>query len=165
MAKHSRGALKVLRCSAALTLGALADNTVVIVDVSGSDFDREMFLLSAKITSSLRNLTAGEGPIHVGFAHSDYTAAEINEWFNANNFLSADKVEQEQGRRLCRDIGVFNGLSTEESLADGRPMSTKLRFLAQEGANLTYWARNSSGATLTTGGIIEFNGKIFAKGA
>ncbi len=164
MVRHKKRSSKrfvVLRMGTGLPLLTLADNTVVKQDVQSVDFDNEIWLSSSDIQISLRGATPGEGPIMVGFAHGDYTVAEINEWYTSTNFLSADMVEQEQGRRKCRDIGTLAVIASSESLNDGKAIRVKIGIKIQSGQNLSFWARNSSGASLTTGSVIEFNGKLY----
>ena len=151
----------MLRMGSGLPLLTVADNTIVKQDVQSVDFDNEIWLQSADISVSIRGATAGEGPIMIGFAHGDYSVTEINEWYTASNFLSADKVEQEQGRRLCRDIGTLANVSGEEVMNDGKAIRIPLKMKIQSGQNLAFWARNSSGAPLTTGAVVEFNGKLY----
>ncbi len=113
---------------------------------------------------SLHNLTAGQGPIIVGVAHSDYTDAEIEEFVeNVTSWTQSDQISQERSRRKIRQIGVFSGVGAEEVLNDGKPIRTKCRWQLQDGQALNFWAYNASGAVLTTGGVVDFFGKAYTR--
>lgn len=154
--------LKVVRQSTGLALGALADQTVIKADLN--DVDREQFLLSAKGVFSLAGLTEGQGPILFGFAHGDYSVSEIAECINASaGWASADQIAQEQSRRKVRIIGEFSGNETDETLNDGQKVKTVLKFMLQEGQNLSIWAMNRSGGALTTGAVLKGDYQCFMR--
>lgn len=154
--------LKVVRQSNGLALSTLADQTVIKADLT--DVDREQFLLSAKGVYTLAGLTEGEGPIMIGFAHGDYTTAEIAECISATgSWASADQIAQEQARRKVRIIGEFSGNETDEVLNDGLKVKTVLKFMLQEGQNLALWAMNRSGGSLTTGAVLKGDYQVFMR--
>ncbi len=64
-----------------LSLGTLAGDTLLSGAVPDSVTEKA-WLSSVKCAWALRNYTvaAGDGPIHVGVAHNDYTDAEIEAW-------------------------------------------------------------------------------------
>lgn len=112
----------------------------------------------------MRNHTGSEGPVTVGFAHGDYTVAEIKEALEANAGLSdSDQVAIEQARRKVRVAGHFTGLSTDEVLNDGKMLRTRLNFRLGDSDELAIWAYNQNGAALTTGSVVECMGKLYAK--
>ncbi len=166
-AAKRRRRIQVGRFSANLALATLASADLLGGDLfSGQTFDDRNFLVSMDGTWSIRTLTAGEGPIHVGVAHSDYTDAEIEEWFESSGNIGQHlKSEQERAARKCRFVGTFAGLSTEEVLNDGKPIRTTLKFMAEEGMALKFWALNNSGAVLTTGAILLSAGQVYYKRA
>ncbi len=150
------------RVSAAKLLATLADVTLISGDLSASGVNDRWFVMSAKLTWAIRNLTAGEGPIHVGLAHGRYTDAQVEEWIEATTSWDVTNVTaQEHSRRMCRHVGTFNGLFTEEVLNDGRPIKTPLRWMLSEGENIKFWAYNASGAALTTASAVLVNGVCF----
>jgi len=154
---------RVIPVRADLSLGALVNLDMVSGPVTATS--TEAFrLFTVKLTWSLRDLTPGEGPIFVGLAHGDYTAAEIEEWLEATSAIQqGDKIAQEQSSRLCRRVGSFAGALAEETLNDGKPIRTKLNWMMATGQTLQMWAYNRSGATLTTGGSIVAEGTGFLR--
>ncbi len=126
-------------------------------------FTNNIFLMSIKNDWTIRGLTAGEGPIEFGVAHGDYSDAEIEEALEVTFQEPGDKIEEEHARRLVRRVGVLHGLASNEAYNDGREKKTKLNFVIQEDKGLRMWARNLSGAALTTGGVITITGNMFGK--
>lgn len=145
-----------------LALAALADNTVLTGDLLGT-LGRGLYVVSADLTWSLRDKTAGQGPINVGICHGDYSVTEVAEalssWTDPD-----DKIATEKARRLVRRVGVFSGNnSTEESLNDGKPIRTKVKIAIGDGQSLKAFALNDSGAALTTGSILQCYGMIYGR--
>jgi len=165
LAKRGRGrrrGVRALKCSENLGLTTLADETIV-AQAFDSTVDDTTFVLSIEATWALSGHTAGEGPITVGVAHSDYSAAEILEWFNAGgSWDRGDKIANEQRRRKCRQVGTFPGLASEEVLNEGKALKTPLKFNLSPGDTLQQWAMNQSGGSLTTGSIVDTNGTVWA---
>ncbi len=152
-----------LRVKVTLTVGALAAQDLVST-VLADTADDEIFGISLDATYTLSDHTGAEGPIDVGIAHSDYSAAEIEEWFEAQGAWDrSDLILREQARRRCRHVGTFAGLSTDEVLADGVRIRTPLKFVFQEGMTLALWAFNSSSATLTTGALVKIAGTLWCR--
>ncbi len=155
--------LKVLRVTNALTVGALAAQDM-ISDLFAGVVDDDTYLISADLLWSVVGFTAGEGPVVVGIAHSDYTAAEIEQWFEAAAIWdSGDLVNRENAARKCREVGTFSLVGTAEVLNDGKPIRTPLKFRIAEGDTLQLWAFNQSNGTFTTGGEVRCSGKVFAR--
>ncbi len=138
-----------------LTLAALASKDVVS-DVFNETVEERARISSLEASYSLSELTAtaNAGPIMVGIAHSDYTAAEIEEFIeNAGSWSEGDKIAQEIAKRLVRIIGIFSetgvGLS-EFVLNDGKPIKTKLNWVLDTGATLKLWVYNLGTAAVAT---------------
>ncbi len=161
-----RRKLFVPRVAASHALVALASN-----DVSLTAFptllDQEVYAISMDIIAALHGLTANEGSIVVGVAHSDYAATEIEEWFEAGtSWQKGDKVSNEQAARKCRMIGTFaqdSQAGTKAYMNNGVVMRIKLGFVIEDGKGLSLWAYNEGVATLTTGAIVEIKGKAYLK--
>ncbi len=135
-------------------LSTLADGAVVKSDFDETVNERSL-VTSIEATWNLRSGTVGQGPIIVGIAHSDYTAAEIQEVIdNTGSWNEGDKVQQEVAKRLVRIIGSFPGDLADEDLNDGKPVKTRLNWVLLQGQTLSTWALNKSGATLTTGTLV-----------
>ncbi len=148
-----------------LTLSTLAADTVIAVDIFTSDFEENFYAMSVKGQWQMRGNTLGETPIEVGFNHSDYTVGEIAEKLVADEAnVRGNKIAQEQSRRQVRPAGTFGSATeTDEALNDGKPMKTPLRFTVGNGFNLQIYARNRSGATLTTGAAVQLTGTVYGR--
>ena len=162
MAKHIRRGRRrrkrYLQIQDSMVVGALVAGDVVSEDLSDT-VDDKVFALWFKGTVALSGNTAGEGPLQVGLAHSDYSSAEIEEALEAvGNWDEGDLVAREQGARRVRRIGQFLGLDAVEVLNDGKPLFQKMMFSLENGITLKTWARNNTGATRTTGGNVRFDG-------
>ncbi len=127
-------------------ISAIFDNTVT-----------ERALLSSIVVSynlSEYTVAAGDGPVMVGVAHSDYTDAEIEAFLeNVATWAEADKIGQEISKRLVRIIGTFEqGDSSVESasLNDGKPIKTKLNWILNAGQSLRIWGYNLGSSALAT---------------
>ncbi len=108
---------------------------------------------------SSSGFTPGEGPIYVGVAHSDYTAAEIEECLEvADSWNKGNKTDRERGKRLIRTIGAFPLVSAAETLNDGKPIYTKLNWRVESAQSLSVWIYNRTSGTLTTGGAVNILG-------
>ena len=157
-----RSRLAVINVDEAIGLLTLADNAVLGVD--SDPFGREFYAISCDLYWSLFNHTAGEGPIIVGLAHNDYTDTEVAENLNQSGMEDpGDKIAQEAGRRLVRRAGQFSGVSTDEVLNDGKAKRTRLGFVITDGFSLAFWAQNKSNSSLTTGAVVNVNGKIYGR--
>ncbi len=159
--RRRRFNLRRVRATPALTLGTLASAIVVETNVTNPGSD-SMIIVSVKGTHSLSGLTAGEGPITVGFAHSDYSVTEIKECLEVISSIDqGDKVAQEQANRLVRVVGTFPSQANSD-LNNGVPISTKLNWRMTPDDNLEIFAFNE-GAQLTTGSITRFTGNLWVK--
>ena len=117
--------------------------------------------ISLKGVWSISGMTAGEGPLTIGVAHSDYTVAEIGECLQSQASIDpGDKVANEQAQRLVRVIGSFN---EDGVLNDGEPVRTKLNWLIAIGRTVDMFAFNESTAQLTTGAVLNFAGDLWVK--
>ncbi len=165
MARHGRrynANFRAIRVAVSLNLSTLASATHLKATMITTD--NEMFIISTDLLWSVKGLTAGEGPLQVGIAHGDYSVTEIKEWFESSgSATTGNMIAQEQSKRRCRGSGVFNGLNTEETLNDGKPIRTKARFSIPDAGTVDMWVRNDSGATLTTGASVQCVGEIFVQ--
>ncbi len=158
-----RGKVLKAKIINSIALGTLS-NATVISDPVPDSVDERAFALSTELLVSTRGMTPGEGPIIVGVAHSDYTTAEIQEWIdNTGGWSEGDLVQQEISKRKIREIGQFPVTSAAEVLNDGRPIKVPLRFYLTQGQTLDCWALNRSGSTLTTGGVVLYDGHAWLK--
>ncbi len=150
MGKYIRGAVDEFTA-----LGTLAAKDAIVTAFDETVNERTL-ISSLVATWSLSNFTAGAlvGPIMVGVAHSDYSAAEIEEWIeNAGSWDEGDLVNQEIAGRKIRKIGIFevpDGVAESRELNDGRPIKTKLNWILLQGQTLGVWAYNLGQNPLAT---------------
>jgi len=150
-----------IQVSSAVPLGALASNTVVAGVMTADTAIDTGRVTSLDAAWDLEAHTAGEGPIAVGVAHSDYSAAEILEYLTlATGFDRGDKIAQERQGRRIRRVGVFGGGLADISLNDGVPIKIKLNWVLTEGDTVQSWALNLDAATLTTGTFLNIQGHL-----
>ncbi len=102
-----------------------------------------------------------------GLAHSDYSAAEIEECLEAQASMDiGDKIAQEQADRLVRSIGKMPSIPSGAAgsgvvFNDGRKMKTRLNWLLSIGDTLNLWIRNGSGVVWTIGSTVGAQGEIY----
>ncbi len=167
MVKHKSGRRrsKILKGNVdeAMALLTLANNSLV-ADAFDESVNERTFIISIDATYALRTLTPGEGPIVFGVAHSDYTAAEIEEVIeNAGSWNEGDLVSQETARRKVRIIGQFEGQLANEDFNDGVKLKTTLKWILLQGQTIDLWAYNRSGAALTTGAFLICSGHVWLR--
>ncbi len=169
LAKHpkrrrSRYTLRGVRVTPTLALGTLNSAIVVKVGLTGAS-TISYRAISVIGTWALSGLTAGEGPIICGFAHSDYTITEISEAITSATSISPGlKIEEEKSNRLVRQTGIL-GPAANTVLNNGNPVKTRLNWqisASASGNEVVMFAFND-GANLTTGANLKFNGKIYVK--
>lgn len=170
---HGRGRrrrsfnLRRVRVAASLAVGALDPSDVIsgtITNVTPSP----LRIISAHLTFGLSDLgaTADDGQ-EFGIAHSDYTAAEIEECLEAAGSIDlGDKVSQERANRLVRSVGQMTGApGTGAGLSwnDGRPVKLKLNWVLTVQDSLVAWVRNASGTVYTTGASLDVFGSLWVR--
>ncbi len=150
--------LRAVRTTASVTVGNLVTITAVTAAVFGNA-DGAYRIMSMKATWSMTNNTAGDGTLICGYAHGDYTVAEIKEFIESGASISiGNKIAGEQAGRLIRIVGAFPGQDVEEVLNDGRPIKTRLNWAIPIGTNFNAFVYNDDGAQRTTGGGVRVNG-------
>ncbi len=165
MAKRGRRSRPPSRyvISESTALGALADQAAASVDFDDT-FSRDHFAVSIHASYSMIGHTAGEGVIHILVGHSDYSDAEIAEWWlAANSWDTGDLPAQEKAKRKIRHIGTLPGVAVEEVLDEGRMQKTPLRFMIEDGDTLFLAGVNDSGSVLTTGTVLKASGAVYAR--
>ncbi len=168
MAKHPRRRgkrrfnLRRVRITPEEPLLTLASDTVITQDLTAASPDRYR-CVTVKGSWTLIALTAGEGPITVGYAHSDYSVTEIKECLEAQAAISqSNKVAREQSDRLVRVVGTMRGVGNS-FLNDGKPISTKLNWLIGIGATVKMFSFNESTSPLTTGAVTNLVGDMWIR--
>ncbi len=136
-------------------LGTLSASSIIISTL-GEVVTEKAWLSSIKAAWSLKNYTVAtdDGPIMVGIAHSDYTAAEIEAWIeNTAGWSQSDLVAQEVAKRKIRKVGVFESPATaldDAVLNDGKPIRTKCGWMLMTGQTISLWAYNMGDSNLAT---------------
>ncbi len=144
-----------------LALSTLASDTALTATLTPASVSTYR-AMSIKATWTMLALTSGEGPITFGYAHSDYTVAEIAECLTAFAAISpGDKIANERANRLVRVVGTIS--AALQDIFDGRPVTTKLNWLIPIGQNVNIFVFNEDTATLTTGAILNHQGEVWVK--
>ncbi len=110
-----------------------------------------------------------DGPVTVGFAHSDYSVTEIKEALESALSISpSDKISAERARRLVRIVGQFtpqvqDATSGGMVLNDGKPISTRLNWPMSIGMQVNIFAYNNDNNALQTGAIVHAMGDLWVK--
>ncbi len=145
-------------------LGTLTAKSAISAVVAET-LSEKAWLSSVKATWAVGDWTpaAGDGPIMVGVAHSDYSTSEIEAWIeNSGSWSQGDKVTQEIGRRKIRRVGVLQSpVNTTEGvvLNDGKPITTKCNWQLITGQSVRIWAYNMGiSAFATTDPLVVVNG-------
>ncbi len=150
MGKYIRGDV-----DESLALGGLAPKDVT-ADVFNETVIERALISSLVATYSMSNFTVAtnSGPIMVGIAHSDYTAAEVEEFIeNAGSWDEGDKLAQEIGKRQIRIIGVFRQVGQSlgaTTLNEGLEIKTKLNWILNTADTLKLWVYNLGSAAVAT---------------
>ncbi len=159
--RRRRFNLREVRASPVIALTTLDAAIVLVTNVTGSA-DGAYRAVSMKMAWNLIGLTALDGPIIVGYAHSDYSVTEIKECIEIATSISVgNKVAQEKANRLVRVVGTLERASSDD-LNDGKPVTTKLNWLIPIGKSVNIFAYND-GQQLTTGAVAKCTGSMWVK--
>ncbi len=164
MSRHTvvmakRRALQPVKFQAELALGTLGNGTVISVATVAA-LEQDFDIISTDLSVSMRDHTAGEGPVEFGLAEQGYSVTEIAEALDASP-LSQYGTAWERSKRKVRLYATFDGLLSEETVNDGLPLRKRMflkAFAHSTFAAARVWVRNGSGAALTTGTVIEIQG-------
>ncbi len=167
MRRWRRFNLRKVRIAAKVDLGTLAVADVISGAFSGvaSDTYRVISIDTAWNWTDIADVN--DDYLQFGVAHSDYSAAEIEEALEGTGGIDlGDKIGQERANRLVREIGVFGSLDQISGSArfnNGRPMKTKLNWKISIGDTLVLWARNASGVLYSTGSALGATGNMWIR--
>ncbi len=159
--------LRRVRISQFVNAGALASADVIVGPITNNLAD-DMRFVSLNASYSLADIgaTIDDGQ-EFGLAHSDYTAAEIEECLEAAAAIDlGNKVIQEQANRMVRFIGQFQGApgtGAGKSFNNGLPIKIKLNWAMAANDQLSLWIRNGSGTVWTTGARVVVSGDLWVK--
>ncbi len=161
----NRSGFVAIPFSGSLALSTLGNGAALSANLLGAVFGEDIFIISVDIMFSMDTLTSGEVPIIVGLSHSDLSDTEIVEALVAELTDPDDIIAKERARRPVRKVGAFvvENSAGDIALNDGKPIRQKVKFSVGDGHNLDMFAFNNSGATLTTGAIVSFDGTIYGR--
>ncbi len=164
---RSRRTPRRVRLAAGISATALAAKDVVSGAITAVATETYR-LLSVRLSYVWEDIAAvADDGLEFGLAHSDYSAAEIEECLESQNSIDlGDKTAQEQSNRLVRSIGRISNYGTVvdgggSQFNDGRPLKTRLNWLMTTGKTLNMWIRNSSGTVWTIGSSVQAIGDIY----
>ncbi len=149
-----------------LNLATLAGDTLLGVVLANTVVDKT-WCSSVKAVYGVTNWTpvADNGPLLLGWAHSDYTDTEVEQAIEAlNSWDTGDKITQEHARRKVRIVGyLHNGGATaavNSVMNHGNPVTTKCGWMLESGDTLRFWCYNAGTAAFsTTDPLVTVNGK------
>ncbi len=166
---HRDFRLRRVTISSQSAAGALATGAVVVNNIINAVADK-LRLISIDASYSWSGIGANvDDGCSFGFAHSDYTAAEIEECLEAITSIDlGDKVAQERANRLVRYIGTIGNTGGAPaaggaSFNDGKRVKVRLNWLLSAGDQLGLWIRNASGVVWTTGSQVTISGDLWVK--
>ncbi len=138
-------------------LGTLASVTAATAALINGVSDSAV-VTSVKAAFVWDDATSADGPLIVGFAHSDYSVTQIKEYIESTDGLDwGDKSAQEQANRQIRIAGVLHA----PEFVKLAMKKYKLNWLLSDGDAINQFAFNS-GAVLTTGSELLCMGTINA---
>ncbi len=162
--RRRRSKLIVINIDMSVALGALLPQIVVRdAPTAGELASRSMYMISSDLYVAQNGMTEGEGPIEVGWAHDDLSITEIKEGIEADTADRNDQIALERAGRKIRRIGLFSGLAAGAVLNDGKDVRTRLGFMVDTGSGIALYAYSRDQAQLTTGGVVQVIGKIYAR--
>jgi hypothetical protein len=124
------------------------------------DFD----VYGVKAAVSFTGTTAGEAPIEAGWNQSELTGVQILACRDAAPTSQWDVLANEQSKRKVRVFGTSSGVASGDSLNDGMPVWKKMFLRVPSGkAVADLYVINRSGASLTTGQVVHFQGHIVGR--
>ncbi len=138
-----------------LDLGTLAANTLIGSNLQDV-LEEQAYVSSVKAAYTMDQFTETPdvGPFLCGWAHSDYTDAEIEAFIeNAGSWSQGDMVQQEVAKRRIKQVGVFQnqtGVNEWSTIRDGATFTTKLGWLLTTGDTLKFWVYNMGLAAVAT---------------
>ncbi len=152
--------LRRIRISPSLALSNLVAGTAIATAVSASA-ENGYRVTSCDTVWTFDDLVEDEGPVTVGYAHSDYSVTEIKECLDSNASINVgNMIAREQANRLVRVVGSFSKTGT---INDGRRIKTRLNWKFGEDDLLNIFAYNEATGSITTGSRLHVVGDMWIK--
>ncbi len=165
--RRRRFNLRKVRVAASVGVGALAAGDLIAAAITAAAAD-SIRIVTADLAYSMADLgaTADDGQ-EIGLAHSDYSAAEIEECLESSTSIDlGDKIAQERANRLVRTLGQLHdstGTGAGLDFNNGQPLKVRLNWVLSAGDTLNIWVRNGSSVVYTTGASIVAIGNLWVK--
>lgn len=144
----------------------LGNNAGALTSIIGN-LAEDLHVVSVDATWSLISAVVNEGPLQVGFSHSDLTIAEVIECLDVEMTDPDNRIDAERAGRPVRKVGMLREVGTAVEgvqLNHGEPIRTKFRFSVGNGHTIKAWTVNRGGATISSvGQIIEVDGTIYGR--
>ncbi len=143
-----------------ITLGALASHAAV-KQTNPLAIEEDFRVLKMRIVGGLDSTTGEEGPIVLGIADNELSAAEIAECWNAEGPL--DRNDNLKDERAHRPVFILCNLE-ETAFGDGKyvfDVEENIRWTFSNTEGFCIFAFNLDGAALTTGGVVRFLAKFY----
>lgn len=137
-------------------LSTLASGSV-IEGTTKIDAAREQGVKITKLMAAcdFTNKTSDEGPLVVGYAIGNMTAAEIAEALAADPQLNDDDVASEQANRKVVPVWYIAEQPSDNEDAVMKLEEISVPWDIAEGEAFTWWTLNNGPDTLTTGTIVN----------
>ncbi len=142
---------------AGMTAGELRE-----IGMLGAVLGEDLYCISVDATYTLRDKDTGEGPIQIGYHHSDLSVTEVAEALAAQVTDPDDIIAKERARRPVRRAGVFPIAGTDVEIRHGAKFRTKLGWSTGDGHNPALWVKNEDSTTLAAGTLIV-GGTLFGR--
>lgn len=161
--KGRRRYIKKIKVRSTVAMATLLQDTGLLDQLTGDTASEQFFAVSVDLSVAWEDDTAGDGPIDIYVAHSDYSLTECEEYIELDTgFGRADLRAQEIQRRKIRFVGTID--NEQPTLNDGNPVRVPLKFMLETGQTVqaVYYNR---GDDLTTGSNMKATGQIWGRWA
>ncbi len=141
-----------------IALGTSAADAILTQALQTLTQDFDVYGVRAMV--SFTDATAGEGPIEAGWNQSELTGVQILANRDAAPTSQWDVLANEQSKRKVRVFGTSSGAGND-SLNDGKYVWKRMFLRVPSGKALAdLYVINRSGAQLTTGQVVHFQGHV-----
>jgi len=135
-------------------------------ELTSSDYSEDLYLMSADLLISIRNVTAGEGPIEFGVCHSDVTQAQLAAYLNSSGNVDPDDLDAialARWGKYIRRLGYLSCITSDETVNNGMMKRYKIKMKIGNDHQLYAWAFNRTNAQMSDAGNLLFNGTAYGR--
>ncbi len=139
-----------------MALGTLAAADVITTSLGNVNGRTKVSSIKAVHSMSGFTVIDNAGPIMVGVCHGDYSDQEVEDWIEQSESTSWDRGDlpaAEISGRKIRKIGTFEQVGQSlgtQVLNDGKPITTKLNWILEDGQSIRLWAYNTGTVAVGT---------------